>query len=276
MSATTFEETTIQGAPRRLVEDAWASLNRVYGIGTAALLAVLLLLWVVGGGPGSGRSAGPDPTPAGAAAGAPLPRVADAPLTPLTPLAPAPSNGAAPLAGAPVPNGSAANGRPAPELTGSTGSTGSAAATTAVAAVAINGSAGTPADTTGPADPRSIPSADETTNALPRAVAGAPVARLYFGSDQAWPSGQVGPSLAPVLARLRAEPDSQLLVSGFHDSRGSAERNAALAQRRAQSVRSVLIREGVAADRIVLARPQQSQGSGPDREARRVEVTIAR
>jgi outer membrane protein OmpA-like peptidoglycan-associated protein len=65
-------------------------------------------------------------------------------------------------------------------------------------------------------------------------------------------------------------------VSGFHDRRGSVERNAALALRRAQAVRRALIREGIPAVRIVLAKPQQTQGSGPDREARRVEVTVAR
>jgi K(+)-stimulated pyrophosphate-energized sodium pump len=79
-----------------------------------------------------------------------------------------------------------------------------------------------------------------------------------------------------VLARLKAEPDAKALVSGFHDRRGSAEMNAALAKRRAESVRRVLIREGVAADRIVLAKPQQTTGSGANREARRVEVTVAR
>ncbi|MEI7446776.1 MAG: OmpA family protein, partial [Burkholderiales bacterium] len=116
-----------------------------------------------------------------------------------------------------------------------------------------------------------------STATLPRPVAGAPVARLYFEPDQAWPSGDVGKRLAPVIARLKAEPDTKALVSGYHDRRGpSVERNVALAKRRAQSVRRVLIREGIAADRIVLAKPQQTQGSGPDREARRVEVTVAR
>jgi len=79
-----------------------------------------------------------------------------------------------------------------------------------------------------------------------------------------------------VLARLKADRETKALVSGFHDRRGSVEKNAALANRRAQGMRRVLIREGIAADRIVLAKPQQTQGSGPDREARRVEVTVAR
>ncbi|MCZ8341241.1 MAG: OmpA family protein, partial [Burkholderiaceae bacterium] len=114
------------------------------------------------------------------------------------------------------------------------------------------------------------------TPALPKPVAGAPVARLYFEPDQAWPSGEVGPRLAPVLARLKAEPDAKALVSGFHDRRGSLEANTVLAKRRAETVRRILIREGVAADRIVLAKPQQTTGSGDNREARRVEVTVAR
>jgi outer membrane protein OmpA-like peptidoglycan-associated protein len=280
MTATTFEATTIEGAPRRLVEDAWNILNRTYAIGTGVLLAALLLLWMIGSGPGAWRAAGSE-TPASLAR-----ETAGQPVT--SPAAPA---GRTPAGTAPSPAGPAANGGAASGAT-ATASGGTAASGTAGAA--SNGSAasgpGRPAPTTGAPSGPTRPAADggatapsgngASTNgaaaALPRALPGAPVARLYFGPDQAWPSGEVGPALAPVLARLRAEPDTKALVSGFHDRRGPAEQNAELAQRRAQAVRRVLIREGVATDRIVLARPQQSQGSGPDREARRVEVTLAR
>jgi outer membrane protein OmpA-like peptidoglycan-associated protein len=226
MTATNVvEPTTVQAAPRRLVEDAWVTMNRRYAIGAGVLLALLVVMWALGMGPGS-RPAGQAPTVTPSAA-------QTAPAT-AAPAAPAPAASvAAPTPGAGLP---AAAERPA------------AAAGAAPSA--------------GPATPAPLP--------------GAPVARIYFEPDQAWPSGQLGPRLAPVLARLKAEPDTKALVSGFHDRRGSPERNAALALRRAQAVRRVLIREGVAADRIVLARPQQAQGSGPDREARRVEVTVAR
>jgi len=218
MTATTFDATIDPGAPRRAVEDAWRALNRRYAIGTGVLVALLLLLWTLGVGPGAWRAAEPGPGT--------VPAATTGAATTTAPLAP-PS---APPAGAPA----------------------------------------------GPAGPGSGSPAAGTAPAMPKPLPGAPVARVYFEPDQAWPSGELGPRLAPVLARLKAEPDTQALVSGFHDRRGSAERNEALALRRAQAVRRVLIREGVTPERIVLAKPQQTQGSGPDREARRVEVTVAR
>ncbi|MEN9315312.1 MAG: hypothetical protein RIS35_1705, partial [Pseudomonadota bacterium] len=170
-------------------------------------------------------------------------------------------------------SGAASSAAPA----GASGAASSAAAAGASSAPAPNGNA-SPSGVTAPAAPNGAQGSASAaaTAPLPKPVAGAPVARLYFEPSQSWPSGEVGPRLAPVLARLKAEPDTKALVSGYHDRRGSAERNAKLAQTRAQSVRRVLIREGIAADRIVLAKPQQTQGSGPDREARRVEVTVAR
>jgi outer membrane protein OmpA-like peptidoglycan-associated protein len=246
MTATTPEATTVQGAPRRLVEDAWKAMNRRYALGTLALFAALLLLWISGNGPGAWRAGGTGTS------------------QPAAPAAPAASAGAAKAPPVAVPSNPPANGGLAGAPAGP-GASGSAAAAPGGSAAAA------PAPAAGAAAPQN--GADP---GLPKALPGAPVARLYFGPDQAWPASRVGPALAPVLARLKAEPDTKALVSGFHDRRGSPERNAELALRRAQAVRRVLIREGVAADRIVLAKPQQSQGSGSDREARRVEVTVAR
>lgn len=249
MTATTFDGSTFDGLPRPSTQDAWRELNRRYSLGTAALVALLLVLWAIGGGPGATwRAAAPDagiapqastpPKPAGVTPGA-----ADTPASRAAP-------GAAP---------------------------GAATATAPSAATGGAAAGGTAAGTAKPdAAPRSTTPPASAAPATPRPVAGAPVARLYFEPDQAWPSGELGPRLAPVLARLKAEPDTKALVSGFHDRRGSAERNATLALRRAESVRRVLIREGVAAERIVLAKPQRTTGSGSDREARRVEVTVAR
>ena len=52
MTATTFEATAVQAAPRRLVEDAWKTLNPRYAIGTGVLGAALGVMWMVGMGPG--------------------------------------------------------------------------------------------------------------------------------------------------------------------------------------------------------------------------------
>jgi outer membrane protein OmpA-like peptidoglycan-associated protein len=257
MTAATFEDaTTLEGAPRPLVEDAWVALNKRYAIGAAVLAATLALLWALGMGPGATGSA---EAPAGTAQRAADVPGAARPATGTTSPAASPADArSASASGAPA---SAVGGSPAAS---SGASTGAAAATSTTRAP----SAGT--------DGAASAGGGAATAALPRPVAGAPVARLYFEPDQAWPSGEVGPRLAPVLARLKAEPDAKALVSGFHDRRGSLEANTALAKRRAETVRRILIREGVAADRIVLAKPQQTTGSGDNREARRVEVTVAR
>lgn len=238
MTATTFEATAVQAAPRRLVEDAWKTLNQRYAIGTGVLVAVLAVLWLVGMGPG---------------------REVDAPVGSGVPAVTAPVGAV----------------RPGGEVSGAVARQASEPVVAAAPSVGSSGAAASPAVGNGSASAGSGPApapAEPTTRAIP----GAPVARIYFEPDQAWPSGEVGPKLAPVLTRLKAEPATKALVSGFHDRRGSVEKNAALANRRAQGMRRVLIREGIAADRIVLAKPQQTQGTGPDREARRVEVTVAR
>jgi outer membrane protein OmpA-like peptidoglycan-associated protein len=275
MTAATFDTNTVQGAPRRLVDDAWVALNRRYAIGTGVLLTALALLWGIGSGPGALRTAEP------AATAVPRPATGTSPaatssgsagFTPSgSPTGASSGPAASPGGGSPAPAGSASSGA-SPSAAARAGSNGGAGAAAAGGASASG--TGPSAAGTGPSAAGS--GAASSDAALPRALPGAPVGRLYFEPDQAWPSGEVGPALAPVLARLKAEPDTRALVSGFHDRRGSPERNAALAQRRAQTVRRVLIREGIAANRIVLAKPQQTQGSGGNREARRVEVTVAR
>jgi outer membrane protein OmpA-like peptidoglycan-associated protein len=258
MTATTFDATTAQAAPRRSVEDAWRTLNQRYAIGTGVLVALLALLpWTIGIGPWAERAAVLDAAVSSRTAQAPATAASGGPSAAGAPSAAAGASGSASAAGAASTAQAAAG----------AGSSAAGAASTAPGASSTSGTSG---GTGAPA--RDAASAAAT----PRPVAGTPVARLYFEPDQAWPTGEVGPRLAPVLARLKAEPDTKALVSGFHDRRGSAERNEALALRRAQAVRRVLVREGVATERIVLAKPQQTTGSGPDREARRVEVTVAR
>jgi outer membrane protein OmpA-like peptidoglycan-associated protein len=241
MTATTFEATAVQAAPRRLVEDAWKTLNQRYAIGTGVLVAALAVMWSVGMGPGREGDA---PAVSGVGSGV---AAVTAPVSAV---------------------------RPGGEVSGAVARQASEPVA-AAPSVASGASAASPAEGNASASAGSGPApapAEPTTRAIP----GAPIARIYYEPDQAWPSGEVGKKLAPVLARLKADRETKALVSGFHDRRGSVEKNAALANRRAQGMRRVLIREGIAADRIVLAKPQQTQGSGPDREARRVEVTVAR
>ena len=64
------------------------------------------------------------------------------------------------------------------------------------------------------------------------------------------------------------------MISGFHDKTGNPEQNAELAKQRAVATRDALVAAGVAAERIELRKPAETEGDGNDREARRVEVNV--
>ena len=85
-----------------------------------------------------------------------------------------------------------------------------------------------------------------------------------------------GRDLARVVKYLKANPRSRALVSGFHDPSGNRANNENLALRRAQAVASSMQKMGIAKQRIVLQKPEQTTGSGKSAEARRVEVAVVR
>ena len=66
----------------------------------------------------------------------------------------------------------------------------------------------------------------------------------------------------------------RVLVSGYHDASGDAEKNAELAKQRAMAVGAALRMAGVPDDKVELAKPAQTQADGPPAEARRVEVKL--
>lgn len=101
-----------------------------------------------------------------------------------------------------------------------------------------------------------------------------PVARVYFALDKFDLPADTGGTLAEVIAYLKAHPGARALVSGFHDPRGNVAANQELALNRARAVRGALEAAGIAVDRIVMDKPQQTTGTGPNDEARRVEVRV--
>ena len=115
------------------------------------------------------------------------------------------------------------------------------------------------------------PAAPVAAAAPAAATAGAP--RVYFEVD----SDKLPADAADVLAKVAEEARAKgaaVLISGFHDASGNAEHNADLAKRRAQAVRHALEANGVAVDKLVLDKPQQTLGGGDAREARRVELRL--
>jgi len=63
-------------------------------------------------------------------------------------------------------------------------------------------------------------------------------------------------------------------ISGFHDATGDAAVNAELAKQRAKAVLATLLALGVDQNMVELQKPAQSQASGSNAEARRVEVIL--
>ena len=98
------------------------------------------------------------------------------------------------------------------------------------------------------------------------------VVKFYFASGSDQLAAGAGDALLDVVRGART--GQQVRISGFHDVRGNAQANAALAGRRALAVREVLSAAGVPERQIRVDKPAQTAGSGSDAEARRVEITL--
>lgn len=98
------------------------------------------------------------------------------------------------------------------------------------------------------------------------------VVKFYFATARADVAPGANEALAEVVKAVGE--GKRALISGFHDATGDAARNAELARQRAFAVRDVLKALGVAEDRMELKKPEETQGSGSNAEARRVEVTV--
>jgi outer membrane protein OmpA-like peptidoglycan-associated protein len=106
------------------------------------------------------------------------------------------------------------------------------------------------------------------------AVAPPPAANVYFGLDKTDLPGDVDQTLTQVVTYLKANDGAKALLSGFHDPSGDKAHNASLALNRARAVRAQLAKMGIADDRVVMAKPAETTGTGAPREARRVEVSV--
>jgi K(+)-stimulated pyrophosphate-energized sodium pump len=131
--------------------------------------------------------------------------------------------------------------------------------------------AASPAPITAPAPaPATAPAASGDTGASIKTDNG--VVKFYFASASAEVPQGSSAALADIVKA--AQSGGQVLVSGYHDASGDAEKNAELARQRAMSVGAALKLAGVPDDKIELAKPVQTQADGPPAEARRVEVKL--
>jgi peptidoglycan-associated lipoprotein len=77
-----------------------------------------------------------------------------------------------------------------------------------------------------------------------------PVADAYFDLDSSQIRSEAQPALQKDAEWLKRWPSTKVQIEGHCDSRGSAEYNLALGDRRAQAVQAYLTSLGVAGDRI--------------------------
>lgn len=131
--------------------------------------------------------------------------------------------------------------------------------------------AAAPAATAEPAAPV-IP---EGAGILSEVVEGRPKVSVYFAVGKSEVAPEFTAAVAPVKAWLEANPSDRAQLSGFTDPTGNAAANAELAKNRAQAVEAALKKEGVAADRIDLVKPEDSSDEASNLAgARRVEITV--
>lgn len=100
------------------------------------------------------------------------------------------------------------------------------------------------------------------------------VAKLYFETGKSELPAEATTTLEPTIEWLISHPESKAVISGYHDARGNRESNQKLAKARAQSSMDTLVAAGIETSRIEMRKPIETEGSGNEGEARRVEIAI--
>ncbi len=116
----------------------------------------------------------------------------------------------------------------------------------------------------------------EITTKTFAAVAGVPAAKVYFGLDKTDLPADVQKTLGKVVTYLKANADTKAQISGFHDPQGDKAHNEELALNRARAVRGALADAGIPKERVAMQKPMETTGTGSNKEARRVEVSVVK
>ena len=102
-----------------------------------------------------------------------------------------------------------------------------------------------------------------------------PSAKVLFASGKVDTPADSADAVKKVAEFLAANKDAQVQLSGYNDPSGDPAKNAELSKQRAFAVRDALKAAGVAEDRIVLKKPDDTNKAGNPDEARAVEMTLA-
>lgn len=119
------------------------------------------------------------------------------------------------------------------------------------------------------------------------AAAGAPIAagsaggdaavpaRVYFELDSAKLGAEALGELAKVAAYLKSRADILVTITGYTDKTGTHAYNVVLAKERAKAVRKALLERGVKPGQVSLKAPANITGGDDNKDARRVDVSLA-
>ncbi len=102
-----------------------------------------------------------------------------------------------------------------------------------------------------------------------------PTAKVLFASGKVDAPADSAEAVKKVSEFLTANKDAKVQLSGYNDPSGDPAKNAELSKQRAFAVRDALKAAGVAEDRIVLKKPDDTNKAGNPDEARAVEMTLA-
>lgn len=103
---------------------------------------------------------------------------------------------------------------------------------------------------------------------------GEPLARIYFNTGSDDLPEEAGGAIQTVKEKFSAAPQTNILISGFHDPSGDPVKNSELALKRAMAAQQALIEAGVPATHIVLRKPEQLGDTTDLQESRRVDIHL--
>ena len=101
-----------------------------------------------------------------------------------------------------------------------------------------------------------------------------PAAKVLFASGKTEVPAESADAMKKVVDFLAAGKDAKVQLSGYNDPSGDPGKNAELSKLRAFAVRDALKAAGVAEDRIVLKKPEDTNKAGNPDEARAVEISL--
>ncbi len=101
-----------------------------------------------------------------------------------------------------------------------------------------------------------------------------PAAKVLFASGKTEVPAESADAIKKVVEFLGTGKDAKVQLSGYNDPSGDPAKNAELSKQRAFAVRDALKAAGVAEDRIVLKKPDDTNKAGSPDEARAVEISL--